>query len=60
MAGEASVFERDQGALPADPLGLDKSSIAQLGDGLLQLRLRVHYDRPVPSDRLFNRLTRDQ
>src|SRR4051812_29774275 len=34
--------------------------VAQLGDRLLKFSLRVHYDRPVPSNRLFDRLAGDQ
>src|SRR5262245_39719974 len=39
---------------------LDKRAVLQLGNGLLQLGLGVHHDRPVPGDRLLDRLARDQ
>ena len=35
---------------------LDEGSVAQFGDRLLQLGLRVHDDRTVPGDRLLDRL----
>jgi hypothetical protein len=39
---------------------LDERSVAQLGDRLLQLRLRVHHDRSVPGHRLLDRFAGDQ
>src|SRR5262249_4647765 len=39
---------------------LDKCPAAQFGNSLLQLRLGVHYDRPVPGHRLLDRLARHQ
>jgi fluoroacetyl-CoA thioesterase len=39
---------------------LDERSVAQLGDRLLEFGLRVHHDRPVPRDRLLDRLAGDQ
>src|SRR3954466_5893522 len=38
----------------------DEGSIAKLRNGLLQFGLRVHHDRAVPGDRLFERLARNQ
>src|SRR5262245_22498529 len=38
----------------------DERPIAQLGDRLLQLGLGVHHDRAIPSNRLLDRLARDQ
>ena len=32
----------------------NKRPVAQFGESLLQLGLRVHHDRPVPGDRLFD------
>ena len=42
----------------ADTSGLlfDEASVAQLGNGLLELRLGVHHNRAVPRDRLLDRL----
>src|SRR5215472_9914345 len=37
-------------------LVLDKSAVAQFGDRLLELRARIHHDRPVPGHRLIDRL----
>jgi hypothetical protein len=43
--------------VPAFVLGvLDKRTGLQLAHGLAQLSLRVHHDRTVPRDRLFERL----
>src|SRR5260370_5643732 len=39
---------------------LDERAVVQLGGRLFQLRPGVHHDRPVPRDRLLNRLTGDQ
>ena len=44
----------------AAALPLDERPVAQLGDGLLQLVLGVHDDRPVPGDRLLDRLAGHQ
>src|SRR4051794_16559919 len=38
----------------------DERPVAQLVERLLQLILRVHHDRTVPSDRLFDRPARDE
>ncbi len=38
----------------------DERPVAQLGDGLLELGLRVHDDGPVPGDRLPDRPSRHQ
>src|SRR5438105_897141 len=39
---------------------LDERPIAQLGERLLELRLRVHDDRPIPRDRFLDRLARHE
>src|SRR6476646_7385533 len=39
---------------PRRPI-LDEGAVAQLGYGLLKLRLRVHHDRSVPGDRFLDR-----
>src|SRR5215471_20763040 len=52
--------ERREHATPAASAVLDEGAVAQLGDGLLQLGLGVHHDRPVPGDGLLDRLARDQ
>src|SRR5262249_14158712 len=39
---------------------LDERAVVQLAECLLQLGLRVHHDRSVPGDRLFDRLARYQ
>ena len=39
---------------------LDEGPLAQFAHRLLQFRLRVHDDRSVPGDRLFDRLARDE
>src|SRR5262245_36773308 len=39
---------------------LDERAVLKLEDRLPQLLLRVHHDRPVPGDRLLERLSRDQ
>src|SRR5689334_9298390 len=41
-------------------LMLDEGAIVELGDGLLQLGLRVHDDRAVPRHGFFERLARHQ
>src|SRR6201996_9278431 len=38
----------------------DKRPLPELGEGLLQLGLRVHHDRAVPGDRLLDRLAGDE
>src|SRR5437867_4845233 len=40
--------------------GLDERAGPHLGDGLTQFLFRVHHDRPVPGDRLFDRFAGDQ
>src|SRR6267142_532886 len=40
---------------PGSPV-LDEGPVIQLRDRLLQLGLGVHHDRPVPGDRLLDRL----
>src|SRR5580700_5854050 len=39
---------------------LDERAGPQLGKSLLQFGLRVHHDRPVPGDRLLDRLAGDE
>ena len=40
-------------------LVLQKRPVLNLGEGLPQLFLGVHHDRPVPGDRLLERLAGD-
>src|SRR5579864_8864064 len=39
---------------------LEKGSLLQFGERLLQLLLSVHHDRPIPRDRLFQRFSGDE
>ena len=39
---------------------LDEGAVAEFGDRLPKFVLRVHHDRPVPGDRLGDRLARDE
>src|SRR5215467_7799858 len=44
---------------PLSPV-LDEGAVVELGHRLLQLRLGVHHDRPIPGDRLLDGLARDE
>src|SRR6185295_7798986 len=37
---------------------LDERAVLKFANGLLNFRIRVHHDRPVPGDRLLDRLAR--
>src|SRR5215472_4096897 len=47
----------NEAAISAAP---DERTGIQIGDGLLQLGLGVHHDRPIPGDWLLDRLARDK
>ena len=60
MLGRNHNGERRSRMTAFESSALDERSVAQLGNGLLKLSLRIHNDRPVPCDRLLDRLAGDQ
>src|SRR5262245_54289485 len=61
-AGTTGAYARTTGSYAGttgSPV-LDERAVAQLQGGLLQLGLGVHHDRPVPGDRLLDRLAGDE
>src|SRR5215475_488001 len=56
--GTASLYPSYQDG-PLSPV-LDEGAVVELGHRLLQLRLGVHHDRPIPGDRLLDGLARDE
>src|SRR5689334_23649803 len=61
IAGSSPAMTRCAIALKRRLLLLpDERAVAQLAHRLVQFGLRVHHDRPVPGDRLLDRLARHQ